>query len=56
MVERLIRRRPVINAIAGLLGTGLAAFIALRTGKAEGYFVPRMLYQSALASSSPARR
>jgi Protein of unknown function (DUF3159) len=49
MVERLIRRRPVINAVAGLLGTGLAVFIALRTGKPEGYFVPRALYQAALA-------
>jgi hypothetical protein len=49
MIERLIRRRPVVNAIGGLLGTGLAAFIALRTGRPEGYFVPRMLYQLALA-------
>jgi ABC-type tungstate transport system substrate-binding protein len=49
MIERLIRRRPIINAVGGLLGTGLAAFIALRTGRPEGYFVPRMLYQVALA-------
>ena len=35
-IERLIRRKPVINAIGGLLGTGLAAFIALRTGKRRG--------------------
>jgi hypothetical protein len=49
MVERLARRRPVINAISGLLGTGLAVFIALRSGKPEGYFVPRALYQAALA-------
>jgi hypothetical protein len=49
MIERLIRRRPVVNAVGGLLGTGLAAFIALRTGRPEGYFVPRMLYQLALA-------
>jgi hypothetical protein len=49
MIERLIRRRPVVNAVGGLLGTGLAAFIALKTGRPEGYFVPRMLYQLALA-------
>ena len=49
MVERLARRRPVTNAVGGLLGTGLAAFIALRTGKPEGYFVPRALYQAGLA-------
>ena len=48
-IERLIRRKPVINAIGGLFGTGLAAFIAVRSGKAEGYFVPKMLYQLALA-------
>ena len=36
MIERLIRRKPVINAIGGLFGTGLAAFIAVRSGKAEG--------------------
>jgi hypothetical protein len=49
LIERLIRRRSVINAVGGLLGTGLCAFIALRTGRPEGYFVPRMLYQFALA-------
>jgi hypothetical protein len=48
-VERLIRRRPVFNAIGGLFGTALAAFIAVRSGKAETYFVPKMLYQVALA-------
>jgi hypothetical protein len=49
MIERLIRRKPVVNAVGGLLGTGLAAFIAVRSGRPEGYFVPRMLYQVALA-------
>src|SRR3954453_22594390 len=48
-IERIVRRRPVTNAIGGLLGTGLAVFIALRSGSAEGYFVPRMLYAAALA-------
>jgi hypothetical protein len=49
MIERLLRRRPVVNAVGGLFGTALCAFIALRTGKPTGYFVPRMLYQLALA-------
>jgi Protein of unknown function (DUF3159) len=48
-IERIARRRPVTNAVGGLLGTGLAVFIALRSGSAEGYFVPRMLYAAALA-------
>jgi hypothetical protein len=47
--ERLIRRRPVTNAVGGLLGTGLAVFIALRSGSATGYFVPRMIYAAVLA-------
>jgi hypothetical protein len=48
-IERIVRRRPVTNAIGGLLGTGLAVFIALRSGSAEGYFVPRMIYAGVLA-------
>ena len=50
MIERLLRRAPVTNAIGGLLGTGLAVFIALRSGEASGYFVPRMLYAAGLAT------
>jgi len=38
MFERLVRRKSPINAIGGLLGTGIAVYIALRTGKAEGFF------------------
>jgi hypothetical protein len=49
VLERLVRRAPAINAVGGVLGTGLAVFIALRSGHAEGYFVPRMLYAAALA-------
>jgi hypothetical protein len=48
-IERLLRRKPVTNALGGVLGTGLAVFIALRSGHATGYFVPRMLYAAALA-------
>src|SRR3954464_12514500 len=54
-IERIPRRKPVTNAIGGLLGTGLAVFIALRSGSAEGYFVPRMFYAAALALVFPAR-
>jgi hypothetical protein len=48
-VYRAIRRHPLMNAIGGLLGTGLAVFIALRTGSASGYFVPRALQNAGLA-------
>jgi hypothetical protein len=46
---RAARREPLTNAFAGVLGTGLAVFIALRTGAAEGYFVPRALQNAGLA-------
>ena len=45
MVERLVRRKSVVNALGGLFVTGIAAFIAHRTGRAEAFFVPRMLIQ-----------
>ena len=48
-IERLVRRKPVTNAVGGVIGTGIAVFIALRSGSAEGYFVPRMLYAAALS-------
>ena len=46
---RALRRHPLTNAIGGVLGTGLAVFIALRTGSASGYFVPRALQNAGLA-------
>ena len=36
---RLVRHKPVTQAIAGLFGVGIAAFIAYRTGSAKGYFL-----------------
>ena len=44
-----MRREPLTNAVGGILGTGLAVFIALRTGSASGYFVPRALQNAGLA-------
>lgn len=49
LLERAVRRAPVTNALGGLLGTGLAVFIALRTGSVEGYFVPRAIQNAAFA-------
>ncbi len=46
---RAIRREPLTNAAGGILGTGLAVFIALRTGSASGYFVPRAIQNAGLA-------
>jgi Protein of unknown function (DUF3159) len=47
-VYRAVRREPLTNAIGGVLGTGLAVFIAGRTGSASGYFVPRALQNAGL--------
>ena len=38
-IFRLVRGRPVTQAISGLLGVGVAAFIAYRTGSAKNYFL-----------------
>jgi hypothetical protein len=46
---RAIRHHPITNAIGGVLGTGLCVFIALRTGSASGYFVPKALQNAGLA-------
>ena len=48
-VWRGVRREPITNAIGGLLGTGLAVFIALYTGSASGFFVPRAIQNAGLA-------
>ena len=45
---RAVRREPLTNAVGGILGTGLAVFIALRTGDASGYFVPRAIQNAGL--------
>ena len=47
-VERLVRRKPVINAIGGLFAIALAAFIAVRSGNAEGFFWPKVAQQAGL--------
>jgi hypothetical protein len=47
-VYRAVRREPITNAIGGVLGTGLAVFIALYTGSASGFFVPRAFQNAAL--------
>ena len=38
-ILRIARHRPVTQAIGGLFGVGIAAFIAYKTGSAKGYFL-----------------
>lgn len=40
---RLIRRQPLQQILAGLVGVGVSAFVASRTGRAEDFFLPFML-------------
>lgn len=47
-VERLVRRKSVLNAFAGLFGIALAAFIAVRSGNAEAFFWPKVFQQGGL--------
>lgn len=42
-VVRVVRREPLQQVVAGLLGVGIAALLAARTGRAEDYFVPGLL-------------
>ncbi len=37
-IFRLVRKRPVMHAISGLFGVGIAAFIAHKSGSAGGFF------------------
>ena len=48
-IERLVRRKTVVNVLGGLFVTVISAVIAWRTGKAETYFVPRALIQAGYA-------
>lgn len=43
VLTRVVRRQPVANAVGGLVGVGIAVLIALATGSAEGYFLPRVV-------------
>lgn len=47
-VERMVRRKSVMNAVGGLIGIGIAAFIAVRSGNAEDFFWPKVAQQGGL--------
>lgn len=48
LLWRLVRRDPVMPAISGLLGVGVCALVASRTGEARGFYLPGLLYSGAL--------
>ncbi|WP_427174418.1 DUF3159 domain-containing protein [Arthrobacter sp. 92] len=39
-VVRLVQRRPLTQALAGIVGVGISAWLANTTGKAEDFYVP----------------
>lgn len=50
-VVRLAKRETLQFAFAGLVGVGIAAFIASRTGRAEDFFLPGLLFNAAYAAA-----
>lgn len=38
LIARLIQRTPLTQALAGIAGVALSAFLAMKTGKAENYY------------------
>ncbi len=48
-VWRMARRQRLQPAVSGLLGVGVAAFIAYRTGEARGFYLPGLIYSAVFA-------
>jgi Protein of unknown function (DUF3159) len=46
-VWRITRKQALQPAVSGLLGVGIAAFIAYRTGEARGFYLPGLLFSAA---------
>ena len=46
-----MRRESPRHAISGLFGVALGAFIAVKSGKAEGFYVPGLVLNAAYASA-----
>lgn len=43
-VIRLARRETLKHAFGGVLGVGIGAFVAMKSGKAEDFYLPSMIY------------
>jgi hypothetical protein len=49
-VARFARRETPQYALSGLFGIAIAAFLATKTGKAENFYLPGLLYNAGYAS------
>jgi hypothetical protein len=50
-VARLARRGPLLNVVSGIFGVVFAAFVATKSGKAENFFLPGLLFNAGYASA-----
>ena len=48
---RLARRETPRHALSGLFGVALAAFVATRSGKAENFFLPGLIFNAGYAAA-----
>ena len=48
---RLVRRETPRHALSGLFGVALAAFVATRSGKAENFFLPGLIFNAGYAAA-----
>ncbi|HYH76282.1 MAG TPA: DUF3159 domain-containing protein, partial [Arthrobacter sp.] len=46
-VVRLVQRRPLTQALAGVVGVGISAWLANQTGKAEDFYLPGFITNAA---------
>jgi hypothetical protein len=51
-IARLARRQTLQYALSGLAGLGLAIFVVSRTGKAENFFLPGLLFNAGYAGAA----
>jgi len=49
-VLRLLRRQSLQQVVSGLIGIGIAAFLARRTGNADNFFLPGIITNAVYAS------
>jgi hypothetical protein len=50
-VARVVRRQPLMNVLSGIFGVVFAAFVASKSGKAENFFLPGLLFNAGYASA-----
>jgi hypothetical protein len=48
---RLWRRESLLQAVSGVLGVGIGAFLALRTGRSENFFLPSIIKNGAYGAA-----